>query len=121
MESHDETIDRDALCVCGRIYMKHFFYDRGSTQFYDKGSTQWYWHWREGIDCKKFVKKQLGVKRVMQKIVLYAHIDKEHLRHEGEALGIKDDALTNFMHFTEIKLSADVDTRTGKISNVKVV
>jgi hypothetical protein len=113
MESHDETIDRDALCMCGRTYMKHFFYDRGSTQ--------WYWRWRQGIDCKKFVKKQLGVKRVMQKIVLYAHIDKDHLRHGGEALGIEGDALTNFMHFTEVKLSADVDTRTGKISNVKVV
>jgi len=64
---------------------------------------------------------QIGLKRVMQKIVLYARIDKEHLRRQGEALGIKSDALTDLMYFTEVRLNANVDTQTGAISNVKVV
>ena len=64
---------------------------------------------------------QLGLKRVMQKIVLHIHIDKEQLRIEGEKLGLSGDELKNFMHFTELAISVAVDTKTGKVSNVKMV
>ncbi len=63
----------------------------------------------------------LGVKRIMQRITLYAHIDKEQLRIKGEKLMLGGDILKNFMHFTEIAISVAVDTKIGKVSGVKVV
>lgn len=65
--------------------------------------------------------ERLGVKRVMQKIEMYMHIDEEQLHKKGEALGLKGKALKRFMRFTEVAVFVYVDTRTGKVSNVKIV
>ena len=68
-----------------------------------------------------FTQLGLETRRVMQKIVLYTHIDPTHLLHEGEALGITGDALKSLMRLTTVKISADVDTLTGEVSNIKIV
>jgi hypothetical protein len=43
---YDPTINDDILCMCGRRYKDHFYYERGSTR--------WYWAWSYINGCKEF-------------------------------------------------------------------
>jgi len=51
------------------------------------------------------------------KIRIYASVSPEHLREEGEAAGLKGNALDVFTYFRETALNLEVDEDTGLVTS----
>jgi len=51
-KTFNSMIDREKLCECGLKYIKHFYYE--------SGSTTWYWAWIQENECEGFREKSKG-------------------------------------------------------------
>ena len=61
------------------------------------------------------------MKRVMRKYEFQLPVEREQLLNAAHDLGLDRKATATLMQFGEVHISVYVDTKTGEVSNVKLI
>jgi len=65
--------------------------------------------------------KGTPTKRRMQKYEFQLVVDRNQLLGAANALGMEPEAILKLLRFTEVHISAYIDTKTGDVSDIKLV
>jgi len=59
--------------------------------------------------------------RRMQKYELQLPVERAQLLGAANALGLEEEAIATLLRFGEVHISIAIDTKTGEVSNIKLV